>query len=138
MAHFKKSQISSEYLVIIGFVTFVIIGILGIAFFYTGAIKDRMRINQITNFASKIISTSESLFYSGKPSKATVSAYLPDGITGIQIAEQSLIFTVYTSSGENKISFPSKVPITGNIIGTQGVKKITIEAQESAVSISPA
>ena len=134
----KKSQISIEYLIIIGFVTFVIIGILGVAFFYSGTITDRIKMNQIDGFAEKIISSSESVFYSGSPSKLTISAYLPEGVEEIEVQPESILFTVQTNSGINKISFSSKVPLAGNIPNSPGVKRIKLEATVSALVISPA
>lgn len=132
----KFAQVSIEYLIVVGFVTFVIITILGIAFFYSGAIKDRIKTTQINNFANKIISTSESIFYYGKPSKATISVYLPDNVKDINITDNNLYITFQTSSGPNKIAFSSKVPISGTLSSGQGLKKIQIEAQDNYVNIS--
>jgi uncharacterized protein (UPF0333 family) len=132
----KKAQISVEYLVIIGFVTFVVIAVLGLAFFYSNSIKDKIRINQINNFANKIISTSETVFYAGSPSQATISVYLPENVQEIIIEDNNLLISVYTSSGTNKISFSSNVPISGNINVFSGLGKIKITAQESSAEIT--
>ncbi|MFH1365695.1 MAG: hypothetical protein ABIH28_03865 [archaeon] len=134
----KKGQISVEYLVIIGFVTIVVIGILGIALVYSGAIKDKIKISQVTSFANKIISTSESVFYAGAPSKSTISVYLPENVEEILIIEDSLIISIQTSTGKNRISFSSKVPISGNLGISSGLKKIKIEAGSERVDITPA
>lgn len=132
----KKSQISIEYIIIVGFVTFVLIGILGFAYFYSGNIKDRIKIIQLNNFGNKIISTAESVFYYGNPSKATISVYLPEGVTEIDISENSLFIASYTSTGLQKSSFSSKVPIEGSISASSGIKKIEVIAEESRVSIN--
>jgi len=134
----KRGQISVEYLVIIGFVTIVVIGILGLALIYSGAIKDKIKISQVNSFANKIISTAESVFYAGEPSKSTISVYLPENVEEILISENSLIISIQTSTGTNRISFSSKVPISGSIGVFSGLKKIKIEADEEKVNISPA
>lgn len=133
-----KAQVSIEYLIIVGFVTFVVMAILGIAFYYSGTMKGKIKENQITDFANKIISTSESVYYSGAPSKATISCYLPDNVKSITIGEYDLIIEFSTSSGVNKIAFSSRVPISGTLTTSQGLKKIQIEAQSDRVIISQA
>lgn len=92
--------------------------------------------NQLTNCANKIISNSESVFYDGIPSKATIECYLPENIQDVEISDNDLIFTIQTNSGLNKISFSSKVPITGSITAFSGINKVKIEAQEDSVTIS--
>ena len=132
----KKAQVSTEYLIVVGFITLVLIGILAIAIIYSGAVKDKIKMSQITTFASKIISSSEKTFYSGEPSKATFYAYLPDNVLDITIDEDSLFFTIQTSSGINKISFSSNVPISGTLTSSSGLKKIQVIAQGNTVIIS--
>ena len=133
-----KGQISVEYLVIVGFITFIVIGILGIGLVYSESIKDRIKISQMSNYANKVISTSESVFYSGEPSKSTISVYLPEGIKEIEIIENNLIISIQTSSGITKTSFSSNVPISGTLSTSFGIKKIQIVAEEDMAVISPA
>lgn len=134
----KKAQIGMEYLIIMGFITFIIIGIMGLAMVYTGSVKDRIKTNQITSFADKIISTSEAVFYKGSPSKATIETYLPENINEISIQENSLVINISTSTGINILSFKSNVPIqlTGSINPNQGIKNIIIQANENTITIS--
>lgn len=134
----NKAQVSIEYLIIVGFVTFVVMVIIGIALFYSGTIKDKIKENQINNFANKIISTAESVYYSGAPSKATISCYIPNSVKNIKIEEYDLIIEFSSSSGINKIAFSSRVPISGTLSTSQGLKKIKIEAQSDKVIISQA
>ena len=136
MKYKKDAQIGMEYLMIVGFLTFVFIVTLGIAFYQNNILKDRIASNQVVNMANKIISSSESVFYSGEPSKITLVSYIPDSISSIQIIENSLLITFQTSSGENVISFPSNVPISGNINYTSGLRKIILEASNNTVVIT--
>ena len=135
----KRAQISFEYLIIMGFVTFVIMGVLVIAMIYSGSIKDRIRITQMTNCANKVISTAESVFYSGAPSRATITCQLPENIKEISVQENSLVISLQTSNGLMKTAFTSNVPISqgGEFITiSQGIKKIKLEAFEENVIIS--
>jgi len=134
----KRGQVSFEYLIIMGFVTFIIVGILSMAFFYSNNVKDRIKINQITNYANKIVSTSESIFYAGYPSKATITVYLPENVISVDVnsAEDSIIIAIQTSSGVAKTSFSSNVPISGVLETNTGLNKIQIEAGATEVVIS--
>ena len=100
-----------------------------------------MKETQLTNYANKIISTSESVFYAGEPSKATITAYLPDNIDDIEINEDenALVITYRTTSGVNVKAFDSNVPISesvGNELSDyQGSKRIEVIATEDEVVI---
>ncbi len=134
----NKAQIGMEYLIVVGFVTFIIIGIMGLAMVYTGVIKDRIRSNKINSFADKIISTSESVYYKGSPSKATIETYLPENVNQITIQDNSLVINSSTSSGDNLVAFESNVPIQlqGEINPNPGVKNILITANENTITLS--
>src|SRR3989344_891063 len=131
----KKGQISTEYLILISFITFIVISILGVALFYSSQIKDTIKFNQLERFAQKIISTSESTFYSGEPSRTTINAYLPEGVTSIEITEDSLLIRIEGEGGTSVTAYPSTVPIEGNLSTSSGVKKILIYADSEKVNI---
>lgn len=121
-----------ELLILMSFLTFVIIGILGIGYFYSNTINDRMKSSQISNFANKIISTSETVFYAGEPSKATISVHLPEGVKNIEIIDSNIVITYQLTSGENKVSFSSNVPMvenpTAELSSNSGLKNLIITA----------
>lgn len=129
----KNGQISTEYLIIVSFVIFLVIGIAGAGFYYTNQIRDTLKINQLDNFAKKIIHAAESVYYAGEPSRVTIIAYLPLGIKSFEIIENSFVFNISTNSGTSRIAFSSKVPIEGTISLTEGIKKIQLKALEDRV-----
>ena len=132
----KNGQISTEYLIVVGFVVFLVLGILGVAFFYTSITNDQIKGSQVSNLANKIISSAESVFYAGEPSKLTITGYLPIGITRFEIAPDEIVVSISTSSGITTMSFTSNVPLSGNVSHTDGVKRIEILAQQNEVLIS--
>jgi len=132
----KKGQAGIEYMIIVGFVTFAILSILTFALFYSDKIKDRVRLNQVENFATQLISSAESVFFSGEPSKTTINLYLPEGVDEISIIENSLVITTKTSSGKNIRAFKSNVPLQGNLSTGEGIKKIILEAEENYLLVS--
>lgn len=129
-----------ELLILMGFLTFVIIGILGIGYFYSNTINDRIKSNQITSFANKIISTSEAVFYAGEPSKSTVSTHLPENVQDVEIIDDMIVITYNLATGQNKIAFPSSVPIhedsSAQITASSGIKNIVVVANQTHAIIS--
>jgi len=140
--HFKsrKAQASMELLILMGFLTFVIVGILGVGYFYSNTINDRIKSNQINNFATKLTATSETVFYSGAPSKSTVSVHLPENVQNIEIIDNTIVITYNLASGSNKAAYPSEVPIiedtSAQITTTSGIKNIVITANQTHAIIA--
>lgn len=132
----KKGQVGVEYMIIVGFVTFAIISIITLAYFYSNHIKDMIKVNQVEGFASKLISSAESVFFKGEPSKATIKLYLPAGVEIINVTQGGLIVSIRVSSGINKRVFPSEVPLNGTITTSEGLKKLVLEARIDDVLIS--
>ena len=133
MHNLKKGQVSIEYLIIAGFVVFLVISTLGVAMIYSNQIKDKIKFNQLENFANKVISSAEGVYYAGEPSQSTVQAYLPSGIQTAQVLSDQIVFYVTTSNGLTKISYASNVPLQGNLTTSEGIKIITIIAQTNSV-----
>lgn len=134
----KKAQISTEYLIVMGFVTFVLIVILGIALSYSGAVQDSIKSTQQKEFAERIISSAEEVFYAGTPSKATINVYLPKNVKQIDIIEDNIVLTTETSTGTEKTAYKSNVPLTGNLQINHGLNRVEIIATTNSAEISNA
>ena len=136
----KKGQISTEYLIVMGFVTFLVISLLGIAFLYVSQIKDNLKINQINTFGKKMVNSAETVYFAGTPSRATILLDMPQGVNGISVSsdQKRLIISISTNTGLNVLSFPSTVPLTldGSLTLTSGVKRVRLEATDTEVIIS--
>ncbi|MFH1500835.1 MAG: hypothetical protein ABIE22_02715 [archaeon] len=134
----RKSQAAIEYLIIIGFVTFAIMGILVVAYFYSNTARDRIRLNQLEIFTSKIINSAEAVYYSGEPSKATFAIYIPEGVHELTIPdiEPYILIKMSTGNGELVRVFDSNVALNGSITASPGVKTVVIEAKQNYVQIN--
>lgn len=132
----QKGQAGVEYMILVGFLTFAIMSVLVLAMLYSGQIRDKVKLNQVEIFATQLLNSAESVFFAGEPSKTTISLYLPEDVTEINITSNYLVISVHTSSGENRRAFKSNVPIEGEISIGEGIKKLTLEATENYLSIS--
>ena len=124
----KRGQIGVEYITIMGFVLFILISIIGISMIYSSSINDIIKTNQQYNCINKIISAAESIYYAGSPSKATINCYFPESIKNITIEDNEIRLESYASSGDQAVSFQSKVPINGSINFSPGLRNIVITA----------
>ena len=132
----KKGQIGTEYLILVGFIVFVLVTVLGLAVYYSSNVSDQIKFDQLQNFAIKIVSSAEQVFYAGEPSKVVINAYLPEGVESLEILSNDIVFNVSTSSGVSVVAFKSDVPLSGSLTATAGVKRISISATSSGVVIS--
>jgi uncharacterized protein (UPF0333 family) len=132
----KKGQISTEYLIVVGFVVFFVITMLGVALFYSSSVRDSIRVSQLEHFAEKVISSAEEVYYAGEPSKSTMNVYLPEGVSEIEIAANEVVFTMTLSSGVNIMSYHSKVPLEGNISLGEGVKRVQVLSAPDRVLVT--
>lgn len=131
----KKAQIGIEYIIMFSFLSFVLIVIVSIAFFYSFGIKDELKITQVSNYANKIVSTAETVFYYGNPSKATIRVYLPDGVQAIEATDEGLIIETQLNSGISKNLYSSVIPLEGNVSISPGIHIIVITAYDTKVTV---
>ena len=132
----KRGQISTEYLIIVGFITFLVISLSSVAFFYTASSRDRIKFSNLAQFANALIVGAEDVYYEGEPSQRVLTVYLPVGVQSVNIAQEGIYINVTTASGYNFIFYSSKVPLAGSISHSEGVKRIVIVAQPDRAHIS--
>ena len=135
----RGGQISIEYLIVLSFVTFLVISILGLSALYIDGIRDTVSFRQLETYADKIVRGSESVYYAGQPSKVSITAYLPAGVTNVQVLREGLLITLVTSSGESRTLFSSAVPLNstdGTLLSGEGLHRIQLTATSDAVRIT--
>lgn len=132
----SRGQVSTEALIIMGFILLLIVSLLGVAFLYVRGINDRIKGNQVNNYADKLISASEDVYYSGEPSRVTINVFVPESIESINIIDKNLVINISLSTGNSLMAFPSSVNLEGNLSINAGVKKIQIEALTDRVRLT--
>ena len=135
MRHTQRGQISTEYLILVGFISFLVIGLLGFALFYTAGARDRIVFSQLDAFAHAIITSSEQVYYAGEPSLSTLKPYLPEGIQSLELDGTQIVAQVSTSTGVTIISYTSGVPLSGELSASSGVKRIRVSARLNDVLV---
>lgn len=131
-----KSQISVEYLLIIGFVAVITIPLIILYYNYTADSSDEIIVSQVDQIARKIVDTAESVYFLGEPSQNSIRVYIPNHIAGASLDNKEVLFNVSTKTGISEIVQVSSVDLTGNLPVTQGTYSITLKARTANVEIS--
>lgn len=129
----KKAQVSMEYMIVIGFVTFVVLVLLIQSFFYKRQVENQVSTTQAEQIVRSIIDTSEQVYYVGKPTKTTLKVYMPAGVQSIEFPNGTLLLKIKTESGVSDITYPSKVNITGSLSPNPGIRYIKVESRGTYV-----
>lgn len=132
-----KSQISVEYLMIMGFVVVITIPLIIIYYSYTSNSSQEIISSQIDQIARKIVDAAESVYYLGIPSQTTLKVYMPNRIVGASLDNKELVFNLSViGGGISEIVQISSVDLSGQLPIQQGIYSITVKARESDVEIS--
>ena len=131
-----KSQVSVEYMFIMGFVTLMIIPLLLIYYTYSAETTDSVATSQALQIARKIVDSSESVYYIGKPSQTTLKVNFPDKIYSTNLSSKEVVFKIKTKNGITDIVQVSSVNMSGSLPITQGIHIITVKAEDGYVKIT--
>ena len=131
-----KSQVSVEYMLIIGFATLMTIPLLIIYYSYSFSSSESVALNQALQIARRIVDSSETVYYLGSPSQTTLKFNFPDGIAATNISGREVVFKMETRNGLTDVVQVSSINITGNLPTSQGVHIITIKAELGYVQVT--
>lgn len=131
-----KSQVSVEYMLVMGFATVMALPLLLIYYTYTSDSSDSVAGSQAMQIARKIVDSSESVYYLGKPSQTTLKINFPDKIQSVNLSNREVAFKVRTQSGITDIVQVSAVNMSGTLPTSQGIHVLTIKADDGFVQIT--
>ena len=132
-----KSQVSIEYLLIMGFATLMTLPLLVIYYTYSTDTSDSVTTSQALQIVRKIVDASESVYYLGKPSQTTLKLNFPDKIRSISLDNYEVVFNITTKNGGTaEIVQISSVNMSGSLPTSQGMHIITVQAADGYVQIT--
>ena len=82
----KKSQISVEYMFIIGFVAVITIPLILIYSDFTQESGDEINSVQIRQVSRSIVDAAESVYYLGEPSQTSIKVNIPDNVVLVNLS----------------------------------------------------
>jgi len=110
----KKSQIATEYLVIVGLVIAILAPTAYFMFTYQGSSTEAIKASKLDNAANEIISAANNLYSYGSQSKTTVDVTIPEGVESIEFEGNEIVFNYLAS--DNSINQLAKSADT-NLVG---------------------
>lgn len=131
-----RSQVSVEYMLIIGFATLITIPLLLIYYTYSSDTRESVATSQALQIARSIVDASESVYYLGKPSQTTLKFNFPDSIYSTNLSNKELVFKIKTKNGIADIVQVSSVNLSGTLPNSQGIHIITVKAEDGYVQIT--
>ena len=131
-----KSQVSVEYMLIMGFAALMTLPLLLVYYSYSADSGDSVAVSQAIQIARKIADSAESVYYLGKPSQTTLKVNFPDKIHSTNLSNREVVFKIKTTNGITDIVQISSVNMSGSLPKTQGIHVITVTAQDNYVQIT--
>ena len=131
-----KSQVSVEYMFIMGFATLITIPLLVIYYTYSVDTSDSVASSQVLQIARNIVDSSESVYYLGKPSQTTLKLNFPDNIKSTNLSNREVVFKIKSQYGITEIVQVSAVNMNGSLPTSPGIHVVTLLAQDGYVQIS--
>jgi len=132
-----KGQAAIEYLMMVGLISIVVVPSTFLFYNYSLETIEQIDRAQIDKFGRDIITTAETVYYLGTPTRIVIEGRLPNTVENIAIVQDPvtgtylLLIDVRTRSGLLNLSYPTQVNILG-LFGEEdispGFKSIRIEA----------
>src|SRR3989344_2055999 len=105
-----KAQSSMEYLLIIALTLGILVPTTYLFFSYSSEYNTEITDSQAVRLGRDIISTAESVYFSGEGSRIIMEANMPEDVTGISIlGNRELVFNISSPFGPNEAVFFSSV-----------------------------
>jgi hypothetical protein len=91
---------------------------------------------EIQKVASTILDSAEEVYFMGEPAQKTITIDFPEGITGVSINENNLVFNVSTAELDYEVKKETIANLTGEIRKFTGPHIISFYAQGNLVNIT--
>ena len=132
----QKSQISVEYMLVVGFVTIITIPLLLIYMTFNQDSNAEIASSQLDQVIKKIADASESMYYLGEPSQTTLLLSIPANVVSANLSSSEIVYRLRTADGVSEIVANSRVNMTGTLPIGEGTYSLTIVAKTNHVEVS--
>ena len=135
----RKSQISMEYMMVVGFSLLMVIPIISIYGMERVNMRQEVNIKQAQNIANKLADSAETVYYLGKPTKTTLKVYMPEDIESVTINGRTILFKMRYSKEITDVPPPLlSINVTGNLSIKPGIQYIEVAADDNGANITTA
>lgn len=141
----KRGQAAFEYMLIALVIGVMILPAAYLFFNYSQDSAEQIDKAQLDRLGRDVAGAAESIYYQGPPSRTELEARMPNGVSNLSIIgdwnsqRQQLLISARSKQVDADFPFPSPININGSFLGalynvsiSPGIKKITLEAYETA------
>ncbi len=129
----KKAQVSTEYLVLVGFLLVLITVLSSYALF---SYSETNKTTQANNALIKLKNSAENIYAFGPGNKDVVKIFLPQGTTNSDVSGILISFDVNFAGGTETIYSYVDVNVSGTLPSTDGIHFIRLEVVGNQVVFS--
>jgi hypothetical protein len=131
-----KGQTAFEYMSIFSIVLLLTLTLT----IYSGEItvrnREDMRVSNAITTVQKIAEAANIVSTQGRPSKITLSVYIPEEIQMVNISGKTVLMKVRVANGISDVFASSKSDLQGSISNRSGTRNIKIIAEGNYVNIT--
>ena len=128
-----KSQISLEYLLLVG----LLLAVLSPIFYYSFSTSTQtIKMNQASNLVKKIANTADTLYALGPNSQDTIEIIVPGGVENITIDNKEVLLAINLFKGISYIGMDTKTNISGTINTKAGDYHITLKNENNTIKVT--
>jgi hypothetical protein len=134
-----KSQVATEYLIIVSFALMVLIPYILYLTNMSQSFSEDNTLTVASDSVQKIGQTADLVYSRGEPAKLTISVLIPSNVQEISFIgnnNKTMNWKVKTSSGVSDVYYNSVATLNGTIPTKPGYYDITVEATGSGVNIN--
>jgi hypothetical protein len=131
-----KSQVATEYLIIVSFVLMVLIPYILYLTNMSQSFSEDNTLTVASNSVQKIGQTADLVYSRGEPAKLKISILMPSNVEDISFTGKTMTWKVKTSSGVSDIYYNSVATLKGSLSKTPGYYNVIVEAKVNEVDIN--
>jgi len=117
----KKSQSATEYLMVVGLMTAILVPIVYLNFAKTVEVKEDVLIAETDRIGKAMVSAVWDVYYAPSFAKRTMEVHLPEFVNRIYAEPQGIVIDMTTSSGPNVLYYDTNIPVIISINSSGGI-----------------
>ncbi len=132
----KNSQVAVEYLIMLGIVLLVFSVMWGRVSQVAQLTRINVRISNAETYLEKLKTNIDLVNFYGEPTKIEMIAYVPDGISFVNLSNNEIILGVETTAGQTIMGVKTRANLSGILPYKRGTYRVLIKAVGDEVNLS--
>lgn len=124
----SKAQVSMEFLLVVGFAFLMTVPLIIIFYQQSQSINTEVSASQVDKVASEIRDAADEVYYMGSPSKKTITVFMPEGVKGVDVGGNRILFLIDSPNGDYDIVKWTATNLTGSLMNYSGIHHVSAES----------